>query len=115
MPAKKSLTVAVIGPAGMTGSYTVVELLNRGHSVVGISRNPSAIGQHERYKAVPVDFDNSSISEIAKAFEGMDVIVKYFTSKLGLLTIVPTGHIQVEQVRCNTCHSLKRQERSSSQ
>jgi hypothetical protein len=76
MPFKKNLTVAVIGPAGMTGSYTVVELLNRGHSVVGISRNPSAIGKHDRYKAIPVDFDNSSISEIAKSFEGVDAVVK---------------------------------------
>lgn len=80
MPSKKNLTVAVIGPAGMTGSYTVVELLNRGHSVVGISRNPSAIGKHDRYKAIPVDFDNSSISEIAKSFEGVDAVVKYFLS-----------------------------------
>lgn len=77
MPSKKNLTVAVIGPAGMTGSYTVVELLNRGHSVVGISRNPAAIGKNDRYKAIPVDFDNSTISEIAKAFEGVDAIVKY--------------------------------------
>ena len=115
MVGKKSLTVAVIGPAGMTGSYTVVELLNRGHSVVGISRNPSAIGQHERYKAVPIDFDNSSISEIAKAFEGVDVIVKSLIFKLCLLTIVRTGHIQAERVHCNICPSLKRQGRSSSQ
>jgi putative NADH-flavin reductase len=77
MAGKRSLKVAVIGPAGMTGSYTVVELLNRGHSVVGISRNPTAIGQHERYTPIPLDFDNSSISEIAKTFEGVDVIVKY--------------------------------------
>src|ERR1700730_3074977 len=79
---KKSLNVAVIGPAGMTGSYTIVELLNRGHSVVGISRNPTAIGQHERYKPVSIDFDNSSISKIASAFEGVDVIVKYSPAPL---------------------------------
>ena len=77
MPSKKNLTVAVIGPAGMTGSYTVVELLNRGHSVVGISRNPAAIGKNDRYKPVSIDFDNASISEIAKAFEGVDAVVKY--------------------------------------
>jgi putative NADH-flavin reductase len=76
MALKKSLNVAVIGAAGMTGSYTVVELLNRGHTVAGISRNPGAIGKHERYTPIPLDFDNSSISEIAKAFSGFDVIVK---------------------------------------
>jgi putative NADH-flavin reductase len=61
----------------MTGSYIVVEFLNRGHSVVGISRHPAAVGSHPRYTSVPVDFDKASISEIAKAFEGLDVIVKY--------------------------------------
>jgi putative NADH-flavin reductase len=76
MPAKKSLNVAVIGPAGMTGSYTVVELLNRGHTVTGISRNPAAIGKHEGYTALPLDFDSSSISQIAQAFTGFDVLVK---------------------------------------
>jgi putative NADH-flavin reductase len=76
MSSKKPLNVGVIGPAGMTGSYTVVELLDRGHSVVGISRNPSAIGKHDRYKPIPLDFDNSSISEIAKAFTGLDALVK---------------------------------------
>ena len=78
MRSKNSLNVAVIGPAGMTGSYTVVELLNRGHTVIGVSRNPAAIGNHERYTPIPVDFDKSSISEIAKAFAGVNVVVKCF-------------------------------------
>jgi len=77
MAPKKNLKIGVIGPAGMTGSYAVVEFLNRGHSVVGISRNPGAVGTHPRYAPVPLDFDESSVSEIAKAFEGLDVIVKY--------------------------------------
>lgn len=34
------LKVAVIGPKGQCGSCVVDELLSRGHSVVGISRNP---------------------------------------------------------------------------
>jgi putative NADH-flavin reductase len=74
----KNLHVGVIGPAGMTGSYTVVELLNRGHSVTGISRKPTEIGTHERYTPIPLDFDTSSISQIAQAFSGLDVVVKYF-------------------------------------
>jgi putative NADH-flavin reductase len=76
MTPKKALNAAVIGPAGMTGSYVVVELLNRGHTVSGISRNPAAIGKHERYTPIPLDFDNSNISDIAKAFAGFDVIFK---------------------------------------
>lgn len=76
MASKKKLTVGVIGPAGMTGSYTVVELLNRGHSVVGISRNPFAIGKDDRYKGISIDFDKASISEIANTFEGLDALVK---------------------------------------
>jgi hypothetical protein len=108
MPSKKNLTVAVIGPAGMTGSYTVVELLNRGHSVVGISRNPTAIGKHDRYKAIPIDFDNSSISEIAKSFEGVDALVKYPSPVMVLLILVRMDLIRAERGRYSTCLLWKR-------
>jgi putative NADH-flavin reductase len=72
----EKLNVAVIGPAGMTGSYAVVELLKRGHNVTGISRHPAAVGTHERYTIRPLNFDEASISEIAEAFTGFDCIVK---------------------------------------
>ncbi|KAF2270518.1 hypothetical protein CC78DRAFT_451644 [Lojkania enalia] len=78
MSTSKLLRVGVIGPAGFGGSYLCVELLNRGHTVIGISRNPQKLGRHERYIPRPVDIDELSISELAKQFEGIDVLVSEY-------------------------------------
>lgn len=78
MPTPKLLQVGIIGPAGFGGSYLCVELINRGHTVIGISRTPEKLGKHERYIPRPVDIDNLSISELAKQFEGIDVLVSEY-------------------------------------
>ena len=78
MATSKPLRVGIIGPAGFGGSYLAVELLNRGHTVIGISRNPEKLGKHERYIPRSIDIDNVSISELAKAFDGMDVLVSEY-------------------------------------
>ncbi|KAF2179696.1 hypothetical protein K469DRAFT_594640 [Zopfia rhizophila CBS 207.26] len=78
MPTPKLLRVGVIGPAGFGGSYLCVELLNRGHTVIGISRNPQKLGKHERYIPRPVDIDQVTISELAKQFETIDVLVSEY-------------------------------------
>lgn len=72
------LTVGVIGSAGFGGSYLTVELLNRGHSVIGISRNPQKLGKHERYTPRSVDIDAVSIEELAERFNGIDVLVSEY-------------------------------------
>jgi putative NADH-flavin reductase len=72
------LKVGVIGPAGFGGSYLCVELLNRGHTVIGISRNPSKLGKHERYIPRSVDIDAASIEEIAETFKDLDALVCEF-------------------------------------
>ncbi|KAK9243844.1 hypothetical protein V1506DRAFT_555130 [Lipomyces tetrasporus] len=41
------LTVAVIGSTGFTGRHVTIELLRRGHTILGISRTASAIGWHD--------------------------------------------------------------------
>lgn len=74
----KPLRVGVIGPAGFGGSYLTVELLNRGHTVIGISRNPEKLGKHARYVPRPVDVDQVSIEELSEVFEGLDVLVSEF-------------------------------------
>lgn len=51
------IKAGVIGVTGMTGSHVAVELLNRGHQVVGISRNPSKLGHYERYEPKAVDLE----------------------------------------------------------
>ncbi|EEU33864.1 uncharacterized protein NECHADRAFT_82300 [Fusarium vanettenii 77-13-4] len=67
--------VGVTGVTGMTGSHVAVELLNRGHQVIGISRNPTKLGHHERYEPRAVDLDATPIEEIAKILESLDVVI----------------------------------------
>ncbi|OCL12643.1 NAD(P)-binding protein [Glonium stellatum] len=74
----KSLNVGVIGPAGFTGSHTCVELLRRGHHIVGISRNPEAVGTHPRYSPRPADLEKLSIQEIANLFQGLDILISAY-------------------------------------
>ncbi|KAF2467464.1 uncharacterized protein BDR25DRAFT_374773 [Lindgomyces ingoldianus] len=78
MPTSKPLRIGVIGPAGFGGSYLCVELLNRGHTVIGISRSPQKLGKHERYIPRSIDIDDVSSSELAKVFEGVDVLVSEY-------------------------------------
>lgn len=78
MASSKSLRVGVIGPAGFGGSYLCVELLNRGHTVIGISRNPEKLGKHPNYIPRPVDIDQISFTELAKHFEGIDILVSEY-------------------------------------
>jgi len=72
------LTIGVIGPAGFSGSYVCVELLNRGHHVVGFSRNPEKIGSHARYTPKAVDINERSIEELAETFRGLDVLINAY-------------------------------------
>lgn len=77
-PESKALRIGVIGPAGFGGSYLCVELINRGHHVVGFSRNPAKLGAHARYTPVAVDVTAQGISELARAFEDVDVLVNEY-------------------------------------
>ncbi|KAF9871188.1 nad-dependent epimerase dehydratase [Colletotrichum karsti] len=72
------LKVGVIGATGMTGSHATVELLNRGHSVIGVCRDPSRLGKHERYEPRSIDLSNSDVLEIAKRLHGLDVVVNAY-------------------------------------
>jgi putative NADH-flavin reductase len=112
-----SLRVGVIGPAGFGGSYLCVELLNRGHTVFGISRNPEKLGKHPRYVPRPVDIDEVSTEDLAKQFEGIDVLVSEFgphTAGAGaLLYSMPSidhGHVQkvTDARQCRSWNPLGR-------
>jgi putative NADH-flavin reductase len=89
MTASKPLIVGIIGPAGFGGSYLSVELLNRGHTVVGISRNPETLGKHARYIPRPVDIDAVSISQLAESFQGLDILVSMYGPHTCKLTLSP--------------------------
>lgn len=78
MPVTKPLRVGVVGPAGFGGSYLCVELLNRGHTVIGISRNPAKLGKHERYIPRAVDIDKVTFTELSKSFQDFDVLVSMY-------------------------------------
>ncbi|TDZ67826.1 Uncharacterized protein CTRI78_v002748 [Colletotrichum trifolii] len=72
------LRVGVIGATGMTGSHAAVELLNRGHHVVGVSRNPSKLGENERYEPRSIDLGNSDVLDIAQQLHDLDVVVNAY-------------------------------------
>ncbi|KAK4939820.1 hypothetical protein LTR10_019993 [Elasticomyces elasticus] len=74
----KQSTIGVLGPSGMGGSHITVELLHRGHKVVGISRNPGSIGSHPRYEPRSVDIDKGSIDDLSLAFTGLDVVINAY-------------------------------------
>lgn len=72
------LRVGVIGPAGFGGSYLCIELINRGHQVVGLSRSPEKLGSHACYEPRPVDIDNNTEAELAEALADVDVVVSEY-------------------------------------
>jgi putative NADH-flavin reductase len=76
---KKPLRIAVLGPAGFGGSYLCVELINRGHQVTGISRNPSKLGSHKLYSTTSLDLEKCDIEEMTEAFKGHDVVIEYLS------------------------------------
>lgn len=73
--APSPLTVGVLGPSGMGGSHITIELLSRGHSVVGISRTPESIGIHSEYEPRSIDLENAPIHDIAITFKDLDVLI----------------------------------------
>jgi putative NADH-flavin reductase len=74
----KSQLVGVIGPAGFGGSYLSVELIRRGHKVIGISRNPQSFGTHQSYTPRPVDIEVASIDDLAASFRDLQVLVSEY-------------------------------------
>jgi putative NADH-flavin reductase len=75
---RQSQLVGVIGPAGFGGSYLTAELIRRGHTVVGISRNPQSFGTHEKYRPRPLDIEASTVTQLADAFRDLDTLVSEY-------------------------------------
>ncbi|KAI7087883.1 hypothetical protein KC356_g3808 [Hortaea werneckii] len=72
------MQIAVLGPAGFGGSNVCNELLDRGHHLTGISRNPGKIGTHDRFRPHPLDLLTASIAQLIEAFEGQDAVINAF-------------------------------------
>ncbi|KAK3046883.1 hypothetical protein LTR09_011634 [Extremus antarcticus] len=69
------MKVAVIGPAGFSGSHICRELLTRGHTVTGLSRSPAKLGAHPSYTPIPLDINTTSIASLVPAFTGFDALI----------------------------------------
>lgn len=101
----KPLTIGVLGPSGMGGSHITVELLHRGHKVVGISRNPASIGSHPCYEPRPADIDNGSIDDLSRAFTGLDVVVNAYGPHSSGASAMKYGKLKIRQY-CPFRHSM---------
>ena len=66
------MKVALVGATGNAGARILKELLDRGHSVTAIVRNPEKVPAHERVTAVGTD---SSEASLAAAMAGHDAVV----------------------------------------
>ncbi|KAJ5936864.1 hypothetical protein N7466_003314 [Penicillium verhagenii] len=85
-------TIGVIGPAGFGGSYLCVELLRRGHAVIGLSRNPESFGSCPGYTPRGLDIESASIEDMARDFSDIDVLVSQYgahTQGAGALQYMP--------------------------
>ncbi|KAH7075528.1 hypothetical protein BKA63DRAFT_542957 [Paraphoma chrysanthemicola] len=72
------IKIGVVGATGFVGSHACVELLSRGHSVIGFSRHPEALGSHKLYTPQALDVVSAKISYLSHAFRGLDVLVNAY-------------------------------------
>jgi len=79
----KKLRIGVIGPAGFGGSYLCVELIRRGHEVIGLSRYPEKVGTHALYTPRPINVEECGIGELAESFKDLDVLVSEYGPHTG--------------------------------
>ncbi len=72
--AAQAETIVIYGATGNNGSKIVTEALERGHDVIGVSRNPdSLIVDHASFTAVGGDV--SSLESMLDIIEGVDAVV----------------------------------------
>eukprot|EP01038_Epipyxis_sp_PR26KG_P011612 gene11612-15550_t len=67
--------VVVVGSTGKSGSRIVKELINRGHTVVAVARDPSKVEVVEGITAVKGDV---LVDDLIPIFEGSDVVVSAY-------------------------------------
>ena len=77
------MKIGILGPAGFSGSHIAIELLNRGHDVVGLSRSPERLGEHPKYTPVKLATETAPIEDLIAAFSGLDVLVNAYNPSPG--------------------------------
>jgi putative NADH-flavin reductase len=74
----KIMKVALIGASGFVGKVVLNELVNRGHQVTAIVRNPENIIETEKVKAVKVNALNAD--ETTEAVKGHDAVISAYNA-----------------------------------
>ena len=72
------MKVALIGASGFVGTAILNELLQRGHIITAIVRNPEKIKKAENIIAVKADVLNES--EVADAVKGNDIVISAYNA-----------------------------------
>jgi len=70
------MNIALIGATGFVGSAVLNELLQRGHSVTVLARNPAKLAAREGLKVVAGDAQDAT--QVANAVAGHDVVVSAY-------------------------------------
>lgn len=71
------MKIALIGATGFVGSHVLTELVNRGHEVTAISRNPEKLDIDSKLvKSTQADVFNED--EFARIIEGHDAVISAY-------------------------------------
>lgn len=70
------MNIALIGPSGFVGAAVLQELLQRGHQVTALARNPAKLAAHARLRVVQADVQDEK--QVAGAVEGHDAVVSAY-------------------------------------
>jgi putative NADH-flavin reductase len=70
------MKIALIGATGFVGAAVLEELLQRGHQVTALARNPAKLAARDGLTVVAADVQDSA--QVAQAVEGQDVLVSAF-------------------------------------
>lgn len=70
------MKIALIGATGFVGAPVLNELLERGHEVTALVRNPARLPSHPRLRALACDVSDSA--QVAAAVAGLDAVISAF-------------------------------------
>jgi len=70
------MKIALIGATGFVGSAVLQELLQRGHDVTALARDPAKLAAHPKLKVVKADVTDAA--QVAQAVEGQQAVVNAY-------------------------------------